>query len=258
MEGIRDFVETVLSWWPYWVPVLCLVVGFNVGSSVEVENRDTQLKRLARNIPIPEGLEEIEPYVGKFDGVPLSRQEMALSALVIRTGAGGLGSAVAVSRDGLVLTNHHVVGDSAIVEVEVEGNSFLGRVIRRDEKRDVALIKVTYDRLVVPQISRSLLEVGEDLFISGTPNRPENANMLTKGIVSKIGLSSDLNFIHFDASVDPGNSGGPVYTSEGLLVGLTVAIQLDNEGAKTRIGMGIPIAEALDALKLEFPPLQIA
>ena len=249
LDGILSAVGWVLSAWPYWVPVLLLFLGFNMGRAAEAMEVRNKLTRLARGIEIPTGWRG-GPIVTELDGAACSREEMAQSSLVIRL-PDGHGSAVCISSTGLVITNAHVVGDDDVIEIEHDDQSYLGVVLKRDSKRDVAVLLVGNQSFKPVKIATAPVRVGDDLFIAGTPNRIENRNLLTRGVVSKIGPFAGKNVIHTDAAIAPGNSGGPVFNEAGELVGLSVAIQLDQRGGLSHIGLVIPIDAALKALKIE-------
>lgn len=251
-----DLIKSFFGAWPYWVPVVTLLFGAAMGKATRDEEAKEQLKRLARGIVIPKEWGK-DGITVPLDGVPLDKEEMARASLVIRSPDGGHGSGVCVSSEGLILTNAHVVGDALVVEVEDEGTSFLGRVVRISKRRDAAVIKVACEGLKVPKIRGSEPSVGDDVYISGTPLRLDNANLLTRGVVSKLGNFEGQRHIYTDASIAPGNSGGPVFDEHGELIGISVAVQTDDKGGLSHIGLVIPVAEAMKSLKVKVlpPPL---
>ena len=254
MSWIIDLISWALSLWMYWLPLLTFMIGLGWGAQGAKERQDNQFRRLTRRIEVPKTWRSGEIKV-PLDGRPLTRPEMAVAALVVRVDAGH-GSGVCVSSHGLVLTNAHVVGNATVVEVEDEKTSHLGVVVKVRESRDVAAIYVETS-LTAAAIHEDEPGVGDDIYVAGTPMHTDNKHLLTRGVISKIGLFDRKKFIHMDAGIAPGNSGGPAFDGEGRLVGLTVAIQTDN-GERTHIGLAIPIAEALAALKIEGEPLAAA
>jgi len=245
-------VETIvwfLGMWPYWVPILTFSIGASMATRSEREKSEQQLTRLARGIKVPDGWRSGR-INSPLDGSSLSKEQMAMAALVIRTPDGGHGSGVCISSSGLVLTNAHVVGSSKTLEVEHEGNSYLGIVLKRNTKRDVAVLLVGATDLMSAMIAGQPAKVGDDLYVSGTPLSLENRNMLTRGVVSKVGMHEKLNYIFMDAHIAPGNSGGPVFNSDGQLVGISVAVQRDPANGLSYIGMAIPINDILDRIKI--------
>lgn len=241
-----DFIFGLLH--QYWLPVITFVGGLLLSSAIHIRREDDRLSRLSRGIKIPASWKTDSIDV-TLDGKPLSKEEMSLSALIVR-GETGHGSGVCVSSSGLVLTNAHVVGDSQVVEVEDEGNSYLGVVVKTDTERDAAVILVGSKNLPVAAVASESVSVGDDLFVAGTPVHLENRGMLTKGVVSKIGPFKGTDFIHMDAAIDRGNSGGPVFNEHGELVGISVAGQLSSDGKIGHIGLAIPLAEFLECLKI--------
>lgn len=243
-----SFVEKILAAWPYWLPVLTFFIGISFGRFSQQEESRKQLCRLTEQIDIPEEWREGVVNV-PLDGKALDKPAMSKAGLLIRS-SDGHGSGVCISSDGLILTNAHVVGQETVVEVEDSKYSYLGRVIKRCDKRDVALVRVCGRTSVVAEVADNCPAVGDDLYVSGAPWDPENKSMLTRGVVSKLANSEGLPHIFTDAAIGRGNSGGPVFNSHGQLVGITVAIQT-SDGAPTQIGLVIPIHEALKAMKIE-------
>lgn len=244
-----SFLKWVLDQWPFWVPVITLFLGWIFGSLAEADRTQEQMKRLARSIKVPDAWTK-GPVETSLNGVSLSREEMAAASLIIRSPLGGHGSGVCISSEGLILTNQHVVGDAVVVEVEHGGNSFVGRVVKSFAEPDVALIKVLAQQLVIPAIAPSVPAIGDDVFVAGTPLHVDNANLLTKGVLSKVGEFQGSNYLFVDAGIAPGNSGGPVFSASGQLIGLSVAVQLNGDGTLSHIGLAIPVAEALTKLQL--------
>lgn len=220
-----------------------------MGSSGEAARNQEQMERLARGIKIPENW-KTGTVTAPLNGTALDRSQMAAASLIIRTPLGGHGSGVCISSEGLILTNHHVVDSAVVVEVEHGGNSFLGRVVKSSVERDIALIKIITQQLIIPAIAQSLPPIGDDVFVAGTPLHVENANLLTKGVISKTGEFEGKQYLFVDAGIAPGNSGGPVFSASGHLIGISVAVQTNQDGSLSHIGLAIPIAEALDTLQV--------
>jgi serine protease Do len=167
----------------------------------------------------------------------------------------GLGSGVIVSPDGYILTNNHVVGGADEIHVILmDKREFTAKVIGKDAKTDLALIKInTKDPLPSAQLGDSAkAQVGDWVIAIGNPFG--FSLTVTAGIVSAkgriLGGSYD-NFIQTDASINPGNSGGPLFNSEGQVIGINTAIY-SSTGANNGIGFAIPIDLArnvMDQLK---------
>lgn len=160
-----------------------------------------------------------------------------------------LGSGFIISHDGYIFTNNHVVeqADKIVVKLS-DGKEYDAKVIGRDAKTDIALIKIKPgDSLPVVEIGDSdKLRVGEWVIAIGNPFGLEQT--VTAGIVSAkgrvIGAGPYDNFIQTDASINPGNSGGPLFNMEGKVIGINTAIVAQGQG----IGFAIPVSMAKDIL----------
>lgn len=244
-----DLVNMIVGAWPYWVPGLSFFIGLSICRASHQDKSREQLCRLTGRIDIPDEWRDGVVYTA-LDGRPLDKPEMSNAGLLIRS-FDGHGSGVCISSDGIVLTNAHVVGEETVVEVEDGPGSCLGRVIKRCDKRDVALIRISGTPSIVAEVADELPAVGDDLYVSGAPWAVENKSILTRGVVSKHAKLEGLPYIYTDASIAPGNSGGPVFNSLGKLVGITVAMQLTPNKESSHIGLVIPIGEAMESMKVE-------
>jgi serine protease Do len=161
----------------------------------------------------------------------------------MRRTARGLGSGFVINADGYVITNNHVVDEAADIRVKfADGRDLPGKVIGRDPKTDLALLKVEAKGLpVIPVGDSSGLEVGEPVMAVGNPFGLEQT--VTTGIVSATGRSIGAgpydDFIQTDASINPGNSGGPLINARGEVVGVNTAIA-SGTGGSVGIGFAIP------------------
>jgi len=169
-----------------------------------------------------------------------------------------LGSGFIIDRAGLILTNNHVVENAEKIVVRLsDEREFEAKVVGRDPKTDIAVIKINAkeDLPVAPLGDSRRLEVGEWVLAIGNPFGLEHT--VTAGIVSakgrRIGAGPYDNFIQTDASVNPGNSGGPLINIRGEVVGINTAI-FSRAGGNIGIGFAIPInlvKELLPQLKLK-------
>jgi serine protease Do len=156
-----------------------------------------------------------------------------------------LGSGFIISPDGYIFTNNHVVeqADKILVKLS-DGKEYEAKVIGKDAKTDIALIKIKpNDSLPVAETGDSdKLRVGDWVMAIGNPFGLEQT--VTAGIVSAkgrvIGAGPYDNFIQTDASINPGNSGGPLFNMEGKVIGINTAIVAQGQG----IGFAIPISMA--------------
>jgi serine protease Do len=153
-----------------------------------------------------------------------------------------LGSGFILNENGYIITNNHVIENAENIKVKLYNNKeFDAKIIGRDKKTDIALIKIKSGGnfpYVVLGNSESI-EVGEWVIAIGNPFGLEHT--VTIGIVSGkdrvIGTGPYDDFIQTDASINPGNSGGPLFNIKGEVVGINTAIISGGRG----IGFAIPI-----------------
>jgi serine protease Do len=157
----------------------------------------------------------------------------------------GQGSGVIISKDGTILTNHHVVGEADRVTVRLaDGRELQARTVGTDPRSDVAVIKIEGDNLpVLPLGNSETLQVGEWVMAIGSPFGLTRT--ITVGVVSAkgrshLGIVDYEDFIQTDAAINPGNSGGPLVNMQGEVVGLNTAI-FSRSGGYMGIGFAIPI-----------------
>ena len=188
---------------------------------------NVSMKRGAQPTP-----EAVDPFFQQFLGrVPPRAQR-------------GLGSGFVVNPDGYVVTNNHVVDGATEISVKLaDGREFPGRVVGRDPRTDIALLKVEARGLPTIHLGDSAaLKVGEPVMAIGNPFGLEQT--VTTGIVSAtgrvIGEGPYDDFIQTDASINPGNSGGPLINGRGQVVGINTAI-VSRSGGSVGIGFAIPV-----------------
>ena len=160
-----------------------------------------------------------------------------------------LGSGFIIDREGHIVTNNHVVDGADGVKVKLaNGKEFDAKVIGRDAKTDLALIKISGSSDLQPlKMGNSDDEkVGNWVVAIGSPFGLEQT--VTAGIVSAkgriLGSGPYDNFIQTDASINPGNSGGPLINMKGEVIGINTAIIASGQG----IGFAIPINTANDVI----------
>jgi serine protease Do len=152
-----------------------------------------------------------------------------------------VGSGIIISADGYILTNQHVVEQGQEVEVQLmDERTFPAKVVGRDARTDLALLKVEASDLpFLPLGDSEALKVGELVLAIGNPFGLEYSMSL--GIVSRKGRAMGgaglfTDFIQTDASVNPGNSGGPLINMRGEVIGINTAV-IPNR----RVAFAIPI-----------------
>ena len=164
----------------------------------------------------------------------------------------GLGSGVIVSPEGHILTNNHVIEDADDIEVVLaDGRRAAAKVMGTDPETDLALLKITLDKLPVIVLGQSeQLQVGDVVLAIGNPFGV--GQTVTSGIVSalgrsQLGINTFENFIQTDAAINPGNSGGALLDSKGRLIGINVAIASAGSSSSSagNIGLGFALPSNL-------------
>jgi len=165
----------------------------------------------------------------------------------------GAGSGVIISPDGYILTNNHVVDNTATLTVNVggKGKAFNARVIGADPLTDIAVVKIDTGgvKLPVAQLGNSDdIRIGDWAIAVGNPL--DVGTTVTLGIISALNRSGQsaegtaiLPAIQTDAAINPGNSGGALANIHGQVIGINEAI-LSPSGTYSGIGFAIPINRA--------------
>ena len=210
-------------------------------------------------------LRQVEGRPGSGDlteiGEVAQRVQPAVAAINIEAiGMSGIGSGVVIDEDGHILTNNHVIsGVADIPDAELtvtfsaagEARSVPARIIGRDPKTDLAVIKVEdVSGLTVAELGdSSQVRVGDTVIALGSPQGLNGT--VTSGIVSALnrpvrlageGTDTDgvADAIQTDASINPGNSGGPLVDMRGAVIGINTVIYTESGGSQG-LGFAIPI-----------------
>jgi serine protease Do len=194
-------------------------------------------------IEIKIGPKEQHPFGNQIPNDPFFRQFFGGHQRMFSPPEHGVGSGVIVTRDGYILTNNHVVDDADEVKVSLQdGRVFTAKVIGKDPKSDVAVVKI--DAKDLPAITfadSDKCEVGDLVLAIGNPFGIDQT--VTRGIVSakdRSAMNLDYeDFIQTDAAINPGNSGGALVDADGRLIGINTAI-FSRSGGNQGIGFAIP------------------
>ncbi|XP_078484110.1 serine protease HTRA1-like [Ciona intestinalis] len=183
-------------------------------------------------------------HIERLVNVPFTRRAVAVSN----------GSGFIVESNGLIITNAHVVGNQSALNVKLQdGREFEGQVIGIDEARDIAAVKINCIGLPkIPLGTTRDLRPGEWVVAIGSPLALKNT--VTAGIVSnmcragkELGLRDeekrDMEYIQTDATINVGNSGGPLVNLDGEVIGINSMM------ASAGIGFAIPIDYVRDFLQ---------
>ena len=136
------------------------------------------------------------------------------------------GSGFAVSADGYVITNNHVIEGCQEVVVHIKGTEIPVTVIAYDPQNDLALLKGDFRPSTVFPLTNDRPELLQDVYVAGFPfgNKISTSVKVTKGIISSLtGIGNNFSNIQIDAALQSGNSGGPIIDELGNVVGVAVS-----------------------------------
>ena len=205
----------------------------NISATQTVEEKGGAIPDLPKGTPFDQMFEEFF----KNHGVnPHPRAQKAQS----------LGSGFVVDPSGIVITNNHVVGDANdILVIFSDGRKLKAKVIGKDPKVDVAVLKVESDKPLktVKFGDSDKARVGDGVMAVGNPFGL--GETVTAGIISARNRNIDSgpydDFLQTDASINKGNSGGPLFNLQGEVIGINTAI-LSPSGGSIGIGFATPSA----------------
>lgn len=184
--------------------------------------------------------------------IPDIYRRVGPSVAVVRTAQGALGTGVIVAEDGTVLTANHVIADRSPVSlIFSDGTRSAARVASADPKHDIAtLAPATLPQPVVPATLGGAVEVGGEVVAIGNPLGLTYS--VSSGVVSAVGRTATTNggrfpgLIQFDASVNPGSSGGPLLDADGNVIGIVLSIaDPGRDDSFAGIAFAVPIGTAL-------------
>ncbi len=161
-----------------------------------------------------------------------------------------LGSGFVISKEGLIITNNHVVEKASEIKIKLmNGKEYDAKLVGRDPKTDLALIQTTPDNdFPEPAVlgNSDAMRVGDWVMAVGNPFGL--GHTVTTGIISAksrvLGAGPYDDFLQADAAINPGNSGGPLFNMKGQVIGINTAIIAQGQG----IGFAIPINMAKELL----------
>ncbi|MBN2365408.1 MAG: DegQ family serine endoprotease [Calditrichaeota bacterium] len=159
----------------------------------------------------------------------------------------GLGSGVIMRKDGILVTNNHVIRGVDKINVSLlDGREFEARVEGTDSLTDLAVLTIDANDLQPIKLGDSdRSRVGEWVLAIGSPLNPQLQHTVTAGIISArgrsgVGLTTYEDYIQTDAAINPGNSGGALVNLRGELIGINAAIAT-RTGGNMGIGFAIPV-----------------
>ena len=228
-------LSTAARGFPSFAPIVKAVAPSVVKISVSSEAKVSPMQ-------MPEGF-DLRRFFGPGFQMPEEFQQQRGAPQRHAPREQGVGSGIIVTKDGYILTNNHVVENASTIKVSLtDGREFNGKVIGRDPKTDVAVVKVEAKDLPAMAFADSeKIEVGDMVLAVGHPFGI--GQTVTSGIVSAKGratLGLDYeDFIQTDAAINPGNSGGALVDVEGRLIGMNTAI-LSRSGGNQGVGFAVP------------------
>ncbi|WP_374377770.1 S1C family serine protease [Dongia sp.] len=184
---------------------------------------------------------------------PIGSNMSRIQASVVTLFSGtGQGSGFFVAPD-LILTNHHVALNAKRVKVVlINGVTAYATTLRSDPARDVALLRVEGGAYTPLPLRLGSVALTEEVYAVGSPLDPSLAGTVTRGIVSQIQRDEHgLPLIQADATIQPGNSGGPLLDARGNVVGISQSGLTDDGSHLVGINFFVPIADALDRLGIK-------
>lgn len=196
----------------------------------------------------------VPKYINPFQGFPFF--EMQIPGQVEKKEVGG-GTGFIISSNGMIVTNKHVVLDTAAEYTVLtnDGKKFPAKVLARDPVQDLAIIKIEGNNLPVIKLGDSgSLQIGQTVIAIGNV-LGEFRNSVSVGVISGLGRTISASgggfyetiedVIQTDAAINPGNSGGPLLNLKGEVIGINTAMA---SGAEN-IGFAIPINKAKKAIE---------
>ena len=209
------------------------------------------LSYAATTLDVPAVLKTVEPSVVTIKTTIQARGPFGES---ISGQAAGTG--IVLTADGQILTNAHVVADATSITVTLNGETtpHKATLVGADTSNDVALIKVQGVTNLTPAkiADSSAVAVGDDVIAIGNALNLEGGVTVTRGIVSALGRSIDVesghltDLIQTDAAISSGNSGGPLVNAAGGIIGMNTAGAASSQNVTAEnIGFSIPIHHAM-------------
>ena len=230
-DGISDVAERVID------------AVVNISTSQKVEARNTPMPQLPNDPQLDELFRDFFNRRGQNDPQNRERGPRRVNSL---------GSGFVIDAAGIVVTNNHVIAEADEITVILnDGTRLKAELIGKDQKTDLALLRVKPDKPLkaVKFGDSEKLRLGEWVIAIGNPF--SLGGTVTAGIVSArnrdINSGPYDNYIQTDASINRGNSGGPLFNLEGEVVGVNTAI-ISPSGGSIGIGFAVPSKTALPVI----------
>lgn len=205
---------------------------------------------------LPDLVEKVLPGVANISSVKIEKtmafgmdEYFRLRGIPKEHPQTSMGSGFVLSKDGYVITNNHVVeGADEVIVILFNRKSYKARIVGRDDKLDIALLRirdkdgsVPSDLVPLTMSDAGRVRIAEPVFAVGNPFGL--GHTVTTGIISAknrtIGVGPLDNFLQTDASINPGNSGGPLFNFKGEVIGINTVI-FSRTGQNAGLGFAIP------------------
>lgn len=194
--------------------------------------------------------------LGAGNSFVADKSDAASASVIIKRKDKGHGSGFAVSKDGYILTNYHVVASTnagkqeEVTVLTTSGDELKATVVRYNKARDLALLKVDkkFDKVFAISNEKKFKPM-QDVFTIGAPKSIELGQTVTSGIISNERKSNNNELLQLSMAINFGNSGGPLFDTNGNLHGVIVSKMVgDTEG----IGFAIPAYKIGEYLNLKY------
>jgi S1-C subfamily serine protease len=173
--------------------------------------------------------------------------------VTIKTNDGSFGSGFFISKEGLIITNKHVIDEANKLYVYVgkDTSGIEATVLRYDNLSDLALIKILPGNYTCLEFElEGNPEIGDPVIAIGTPASLRLGQTVSRGIISGHRVLNHKKLLQTDVSINPGNSGGPLINETGKVIGVVVSKIAG--GGYEGLGFAIPALEALARLQLKY------
>ncbi len=264
--GVRDVLfGGRVSWVALGIIVIVALVIGGIGGVIGNKTAEIIPAFTTSKVTLQTNGDAEEP-AGRFAKVAANVADSVVTIEATSKGEGAQGSGVVVDGRGYIVTNNHVISDAAknpadykISVVFNDGHEVPANLVGRDQKTDLAVLKVdNVDNLVVARFGDSeKLRVGEEVIAAGAPLGLRST--VTHGIISAlhrpVPLSGDgsdtdtvIDGVQTDASINHGNSGGPLINMNSDVIGINTAGKSLSDSA-SGLGFAIPVNEVKEVVE---------